>query len=348
MERYAAEITQRLDDLVDPVVESVYLVVPTGTFHDFAFRNIRVIETGRLIGGNLGGYLWEQIWFARFLLSHKADGYLPLNFVPVLKPDVVVTIHDGNALSHPEFYPTVRKRLYRVLASVLLRVARRRSSRILTVSHASRDELVDRCNFNASYVAVAPPGVDHITEDASRTAMNVPEPFYLALSSATYNKNFEWVLETAVANPNQTFLIAGKGDFDAILKSHGYHAPPANVRHLGYVSDEQRNWLYSRCAAFLFPSRYEGFGLPPLEAACLGAPVIVSDIPPMREIFGDGFRYINPDVPATDLQAVTNCPDVGALRAEFSWTASAVKILAHLRRTHADKRGAIVHGKLSN
>ncbi len=133
--------------------------------------------------------------------------------------------------------------------------------------------------------------------------MDVPEQFYFALSSATYNKNFEWVLATAAKNPDLQFVIAGTGNFETILKSHGFTTPLANVRHLGYVADDQRNWLYSRCAAFLFPSRYEGFGLPPLEAACLGAPVVVSDIQPMREIFGDEFHYVDPDVPAADLRS---------------------------------------------
>jgi glycosyltransferase involved in cell wall biosynthesis len=346
MERYAIEVTQRIDDLMDTVSESVYLVVPKGTAHDLQFSNIRVVEMGRRVGGNLGGYLWEQIWFARFLGLTNAQGYLPLNFVPVLRPDVVVTIHDGNTLIHPEFYPTMKKRLYRILASALLHVARLRTRRILTVSHASRDELIQRCGFDAACVGVAPPGLEHVAETAPKVSVDVPEPFYFALSSATYNKNFEWVLATAAKNPDLQFVIAGTGNFETIRKSHGFTTPLANVRHLGYVADDQRNWLYSRCAAFLFPSRYEGFGLPPLEAACLGAPVVVSDIQPMREIFGDEFHYVDPDVPAADLRAVTNHPDVAALRARYTWTESAAKILEHLRRPYASCHGPMGPGGL--
>lgn len=334
MERYAIEVTRRLDLQLDPECETAYLVVPPNTQHDFQLQNIEVVEVGHRLRGNLGGYLWEQLWFTQFLRKRDAQGYLPLNFVPASRPDVVVTIHDGNALSHPEFYPTVKKRLYRQLASTLIRVARRRTRRVLTVSQSSRDELVELCGFDPRFVDVAAPGLEHLPSAPGQTVRtDLPSEFYFALSSATYNKNFEWVLEAAANNPHAEFVIAGAGDFRAVLESRGSSAPLTNIRHLGYVTDDERNVLYATCTAFIFPSRYEGFGLPPLEAACLGAPVIVSDIPPMREIFGHDFRYVDPDKPAVDLQAVTNTPNIDDLRARYSWTDTAAKVLAHLRLT---------------
>lgn len=332
MERYAIEVVTQLDSLIKPDAEELYLVVPTGTScAELNFRNVRVVEAGPAVRGNISGYLWEQIWFAHFLLKNDAQGYLPLNFVPAVVPDVVVTIHDGNALSHPEFYPTIRKRGYRLLAASLLRIARRRTHRIFTVSEAARDELVKQCSFDPDTVNVASPGLDHVSTQAVSERVEVPEPFYFALSSATFNKNFEWVIKTAVMNPQANFVVAGTGDFRAILNEHGCGYAPPNVHHLGYVTDAQRNWLYSHCTAFLFPSRYEGFGFPPLEAACLGAPVIVSGIPSMREIFGQDFRYIDPEKPVENLLEVTNYVDVQTLRNRFKWTAAAERILQALR-----------------
>lgn len=336
MERYAIEITRRLDELVDPDSELIYLVVPSKTTHNLQFKNIRVVEKGRLIGGNFAGYLWEQLSFAVFLRSQNAQGYLPLNFVPVLQPDVVVTIHDVNALTHPEFFPTTRKRMYRLLASTLLRVARSRTQRIMTVSNAAREEMIQRCGFELSSVKVAYPGLEHVPTAAPQVSLDVPDHFYFALSSATYNKNFEWVLATAAQNPAAQFIIAGAGDFTAILDTHHRGRALPNVRHLGYITDEERDWLYSRCQAFLFPSRYEGFGLPPLEAACFGAPLVVADIAPMREIFGDGFRYIDPESPVTDLKSFVNHPDPARLRARYTWDKSAATVLEQLRRRYVN------------
>lgn len=332
MERYAYEVTDRLDRMVDPELETIYLIVPIGTSVDRSYANIRVVEKGHLWGGNLGGYLWEQTWFAKFLLETGAEGYLPLSFVPALHPDVVVTIHDGTPLSHPEFFPTAKKKLYRFFAAQLLRVARKRTRRILTVSEASRSELVGECGFDGRYINVAKLGLEHIPTSYSTDSVDVPSRFYFALSSATYNKNFEWVLATAAQNPGLNFVVAGIGDIKTIARSQHFKTPPTNVRHLGYVTDEQRNWLYANCAAFLFPSRYEGFGLPPLEAACFGAPLVIADIAPMREVFGDNFVYLDPDTPATDLESITNIPDLAALRSKYTWERPAAAILAALRQ----------------
>lgn len=337
MERYAIEITRCLDQIMDSKSESIFLVVPRGFKDHVSYDNIRVVETGRIIGGNFGGYLWEQISFARFLRLNGAQGYLPMNFVPAVQPDVVVTIHDGNALTHREFYPSLRKQAYRQLAAALLRVARRRTDRILTVSEVSRDDLVGNCGFSPERIKIAPPGLEHVHVGVAATSLDIAGPFYFALSSATYNKNFEWVLRTAERNTDTQFVIAGAGDFEQICSAHGFLAPPDNVRHLGYVTDDQRNWLYAHCEAFLFPSRYEGFGLPPLEAACLGAPIVVSDIPAMREIFGGHFRYVDPDVPATDLRAVTNNADAASLRRRYTWSGSASAVLTELRKPYADR-----------
>jgi glycosyltransferase involved in cell wall biosynthesis len=333
MERYALEILLRLDGAIDTEHEQLFLVIPNGVRAAVPpLRNVQVIERGTHRGGNLGGYLWEQVHVARFIRERRADGYLPLSFVTALSPDVVVTIHDGNAMTHPEFYPTLAKKLYRLLAVTLLRVARRNTRRIVTVSHASKEELVSRCGFPADHVTVATPGLEHIpVAPESKPVADIAPDFYFALSSATYNKNFEWVLDQATLQPEDQFVVAGAGDFVSILQHHGLESAPPNLRHLGYISDPERNFLFSSCRAFVFPSRYEGFGMPPLEAACLGAPLVVSDIPPVREIFGEHFSYIDPSLPVADLSQHTNRVDASQLRARYSWDTSAAHVLMLLR-----------------
>jgi glycosyltransferase involved in cell wall biosynthesis len=98
-----------------------------------------------------------------------------------------------------------------------------------------------------------------------------------------------------------------------------------NVKFIGYISDSDFVLLLKECKAFLFPSFYEGFGIPPLEAMCVGAPVVVSDIPVLKEIFGLSADYVDPYVAEVDINAVlkegvANSSDV---LNKFSWEKSA-------------------------
>ena len=98
---------------------------------------------------------------------------------------------------------------------------------------------------------------------------------------------------------------------------------------MGYISDEQIKSLMKHCKAFLFPSTFEGFGIPPLEALAVGAPVISSDTASMPEVLGDSVHYIDPYSFDCDLDALLREPAADAEKAleRFSWERSAGKLL---------------------
>lgn len=121
----------------------------------------------------------------------------------------------------------------------------------------------------------------------------VEKPFFFSLGSLAPNKNIEWILAVAKRHPQYNFLIGG----NASLKAYGTDYSEEdykNVMFIGYISDEEVKYLMAHCKAFLFPSFYEGFGLPPLEALSVGAKIVVSNTSCLPETYEDTAYYIDP------------------------------------------------------
>jgi glycosyltransferase involved in cell wall biosynthesis len=185
-------------------------------------------------------------------------------------------------------------------------------------------------NVSPDKITVTPNGWQHMLsikpssqEILSRFNLQ-PRHYFLSLSTIAPNKNLKWVLNVARNNPKTIFAIAGSlnpARFGMDLNVDGLK----NVEFLGYVSDEDFVTLAKNCKAFVFPSLYEGFGIPPLEAMCVGASVVVSNIPVLKEIFSSSAYYINPYEKTVCLESlltgdVSNSEEV---LDRFSWEKSA-------------------------
>jgi glycosyltransferase involved in cell wall biosynthesis len=166
-------------------------------------------------------------------------------------------------------------------------------------------------------------------------------PYVLAVGSMNRHKNFQLVVEAARLTGKADFDIVVVGGIDARVYGSGQSALPSSMRHLGYVSDEQLGTLYRDAACFIYPSRYEGFGLPPLEALALGCPVIASRLPSVVEACGDAALYFSPDDSRELLDALNRITTDHVLRealrergrcktAELTWRATAVKLLEEI------------------
>ena len=147
------------------------------------------------------------------------------------------------------------------------------------------------------------------------------------------NKNFPWVLRAAKAKPDAMFAIAGGGSLAEEAGRLGLADLP-NVVYLGYVSDGEAKSLMANCRAFLFPTLYEGFGIPPLEAVACGAKqILVSDTPCMREVYGDCAGYIDLDTNPGNVDDTTPPQaDPQLLLEKYSWEKSAEKLLDILKK----------------
>ena len=148
--------------------------------------------------------------------------------------------------------------------------------------------------------------------------------YFYTLTSANKNKNAEWVLRAARLNPDRQFVISGKG-LEGIADFKEY----PNVIYTGFASDRTAKALMKHCKAFLFPSYYEGFGIPPLEALSTGAQIIVSERASLPEIFGNAAHYINPDNPNVDLEKLLkeNVGKPESVLTGYSWKNAAEKLL---------------------
>ena len=134
--------------------------------------------------------------------------------------------------------------------------------------------------------------------------------------------------------PDRTFVFAGPSISYGIVDSEANVSEMPNCRYVGYISDGQVKALMEKCRAFLFPSKYEGFGIPPLEAMSAGAKVFMSNATCLPEIYKDFVSYFDPDDYSVDLDALEaqKHPDSKLLLEQYSWDKTAAKIKAIIQK----------------
>jgi len=274
--------------------------------------------------GRRQGHAWEQLELPR------AAGERPLvnlcNTAPALREAQMVVIHDAASAANPGNYTFAFRTWYRVLLTALMR----RSRVVATVSKFSADEL--QRHFGARRAPAGRPGAalevigeggEHILRERADTDILrrlglVGRRFVLAVGSRSPNKNFEGVLKALQRLPHaDLLLVATGGQANAIFGKTSALADP-RVVSAGYVSDAELRALYEHAACFVFPSFYEGFGLPPLEAMCCGCPVVVSRRASLPEVCGDAALYCDPDEPATLAAALARLLDSRELREDLA------------------------------
>ena len=170
---------------------------------------------------------------------------------------------------------------------------------ILTVSEFSKHELVRWCDIPAAKIRVIPEGREHILRAPANTTIFKRlqiglKPFFLCVGSNSPHKNIGVVLEALGRLKRNDFeVILAGGDFEKVFQAQP-QILPGNARRVGYLQDSELRALYERAVGFIFPSLYEGFGLPPLEAMTCGCPVLCSNASSLPEVGGEAVRYFDP------------------------------------------------------
>ena len=280
------------------------------------------------------GHLWEQ--GALPLRAVRTGAPLvvnPANLAPVLHPRNLVVVHDAAVLRHPEWYAPAYAAYQRAM---LPRIARG-AALVVTVSAFSRRELAELLGVDAT---VVPGGVGeaftpHADPAPARRALGLARPYVLTVASRTSRKNLAGLAEAArrLAREGVELVAAGGG-------RPQFAAEPAvpGVRDVGRVPEALLPGLYAGAEAFVLPSRYEGFGLPCLEAMAAGTPVAAARAGALPEVCGEAAELADPDDPADLARAVEaarrRAPvlrEAGIRRAgAFSWDGTARAIDSHV------------------
>ena len=295
----------------------------------------------------------EQIHVPWLLHREKPDVFHAPHYVlpPAVRCRKIVTIHDCIHLMFPQYLPSRAAYAY---AKASMWNAAKRSHRILTVSEASKRDILHFFNVPPEKVVVVYNSIDE-------RFWNVPKEADVARVRERYQLNHDFVLYVGNIKEHKNLVrlieafdeLRKRGGFDelklliigdeisklpALRRAVHSHKLHKHVRFLGYLPDETLAILYRLAAVFVFPSLYEGFGLPPLEAMASGTPVVTSNVSSLPEVTGDAAVLVDPyDVGSivdgmsrvlTDKALAQELRLKGLVRArEFSWERSVARTL---------------------
>jgi glycosyltransferase involved in cell wall biosynthesis len=260
-------------------------------------RDLNSIKPSAALQG-IKGHLWEQFYLPTQLKRRLL--WSPGNTGPLSISRQVLTLHDAASLEHPEWFERKFAFWYNTLLPRLVRKVRA----VITVSNFSKERIVRLTGVEPDLVHVIPNGVeprfrpaDPSTVQKVRKKFALEHPYILFVGSLEPRKNLKILLEAWGLGrfDGATLAIVGAGGH--LFAKTQLGSIPEGVRLLGRVEDEALPALYSGAAGFVYPSIYEGFGLPPLEAMACGTPIAVSDIPVHRELCGSTAVYFDPFSP---------------------------------------------------
>lgn len=352
VQRFARQTLAAVDELLASgewrTPSPLVLLVPQGRAIDLP--RYRCIEIRQLPAGRL--HTWEQ---CRLPFASRGAPLLNLSgSAPLFKARQICTFHDTAVFDVPGAYNTLFVAWYRLLFQVQGRMSRR----LLTVSRFSRERLMHHLGLPLDRIGVVPGAADHMRqlgdEPEVLERLGVASGrYFLAVGSATPTKNFGRLAEAFARLPDadMRLVVVGGANPAVFADTTDSVQDDRRIVRAGRLSDEALKTLYGQARAYVFPSTYEGFGLPPVEAMHCGTPVIAARAASIPEVCGDAAGYFDP-LSLDDIQAslhrawhddawLDTLRAAGARQAErFTWRNSALALLAELDRLGlAEARG---------
>lgn len=301
--RYTGDRTYWLNLLRDHVrsaseCDDEYIVYTRLPLPDNLFGQSRRLRLRAVPASN--DRVWTLLTFPQVLRQDGVDVAHTQYTIPLRAPcPVITTVHDISFRLYPEWFP----RRHRLLLNLTVPVAMRRAARVITVSMSSRRDILRVYRLDPSHVEAIPQAVSEefkpIEPDIARrhvaSRFGVDTQFILSVGVLQPRKNLPMLIEAfaraaySARIPHRLVLVGKRGwGYDDIAVQIARLRLADRILITDYVDDEDLPPLYSAADMMAFPSLYEGFGLPPLEAMACGAPTLVSDAPAMPEVAGDG------------------------------------------------------------
>lgn len=322
------------------------------------------VKTVPIRSGHMGKVLFEQRGFPQACADVGATiAHVPYWGAPLRSPiPLVVTVHDLTTVTVPDYRRGMKTKLYNALVTASAQGA----DHIITDSFASKLDIVDKFGVDergvtAVYLAAEErfkpaTGENTLLEMATLRKYDLPGYYILYLGGYALHKNVMTLLHAysyVAKSQGDDFplVLAGKKpepsdthpDYDAYIERLGL---TDQVHWIGFVDEREKPLIYRSAELFVFPSRHEGFGLPPLEAMACGTPVITTDADSLPEVVGDAAYTIDPDdarrMGGAMIALLTEPKTADKLRqrgikqaANFSWEKTAMETLMVYARVEA-------------
>lgn len=349
IERYAACLA--LEMIKD--INHLYILIFKEEIH-YMFKTIYKQKNIKIyILKRCNKLFFNQVRLPIEIYKHKADYYLFLAFpVPVIlfKKNMVSTIHDICCWDCPETMTKMSKWYFRISN----RIAIIKCKSIITISRFSKRRIQEYLNYNENKIWLVYCGIDEKFRSYKQIAINnklihdkynLPEQYILSLSTLEPRKNLKLLIDAYrdLYNENKIcipLVLAGRQGWkmDEFFKNIKIEEEvKKNIYFTGFIDDDDLPAVYADAELFVFPSLYEGFGMPPLEALACGTKVLVSDSSSMPEVLGDEAVYFKngnkKDLKDKLEKNIKNKTKLNTkLNTKFNWKTEANKILEYMYR----------------
>ena len=292
VQRFAIELSKAILSIRNDVVllvPSLDMVVDKSLLENLMVQEVK--------GGS--GHFWEQLTLVQYLKSIGSPLLVNLcNTAPVRYKNKISMLHDIAFIRYPQSFSWKFRILYRVLFPLILKTSKKN----LTGSMFAASDLSSIYNINANDFEIINSSFSDCfrTTDLQRLSL---DKYALTVSSPNLHKNFARMIEAfLLSDVNLELKIIGSLS-ESFNDHFGYLKMDPRIKFLGRVSDEELINVYQNADFFIFPSLYEGFGIPPLEAQACGCPVISSNAASLPEVLEDSVLYFDP----YDIDDIRNC-----------------------------------------
>lgn len=296
--RYTYEVAKRIEKQQEFECNYFYGYYSKNLLHPLTGKDIKSLKSIIVKNRLLKKIARKVLTISSKLFAPKFDIYWQPNFIPtdgIKAKKIVTTVHDFSFILHKDFHPKERieyfeKNFFKYIA---------KSDMIITGSEFSKQEILHRLDIAEDKIKVIYHGIDHelfkVHENLD-VGFKLPKKFIFSVGSIEPRKNLVGLLKAynsldSKIKDEYKLVLAGFKGWENSEIMELINKDKDNIHYLGFISDVELSYVYNLASCFVFPSFYEGFGLPVLEAMACGTPVVCSDTSSLPEVGGDAVIY---------------------------------------------------------